>query len=156
MKQKSKWLAAIAVPVLLGACQLASQTPPEVTVSAHNLEDHGLRLNQSSARFDKGNLEIAGAIKRSRLQTSSPIGHLDIAAFDADGNLLAETTTYYSPRMISTRTNRKRGAHFSVSMPSLPEQPVSVKVAFHKDESTDQSVILHKQSVFAGASAPAQ
>ncbi|NPU92079.1 MAG: hypothetical protein HPY82_09230 [Gammaproteobacteria bacterium] len=156
MKQKSKWLAAIAMPVLLGACQLASQTPPEVTVSAHNLEDHGLRLDHSSAHFDKGNLEIAGAIKRNRLQTSSPIGHLDIAAFDADGKLLAETTAYYSPRLISTRTNRKHGARFSVSMPSLPEQTVSVRVAFHKDELTDQSAILHKQSVFAGTSAPAQ
>lgn len=156
MKQKNKWLPVIAMPVLLGACQLASQTPSEVTVSAHNLDEHGLRLNQSSARFDKGNLAIDGAIKRSHLQTSSPIGHLDIAAFDADGNLLAETTTYYSPRLISTRTNRKRGARFSVSMPSLPEQPVSVRVAFHKDELTDQSVVLHKQSVFAGTSAPAQ
>lgn len=156
MKQKNKWLAVIVMPVLLGACQLASLTPPEVTVSAHNLDEHGLRLNQSSARFDKGILEIDGAIKRSRLQTSSPIGHLDVAVYGADGKLLAETTTYYSPRLISTRTNRKRGARFSVSIPSLPEQPVSVRVAFHKDELTDQSSILHKQSVFADTSAPAQ
>ena len=62
-----------------------------------------------------------------------PFGHVDIAAYGPAGQRLAETTTTYTPSILSPKQHRQGGVFFSGALStSLPPGSV-IKVAFHDD-----------------------
>ncbi len=63
-----------------------------------------------------------------------PKGHVDVAAYSSKGDLLAATTTSYSPSLLTYRTKRRGGLHFSTELPGKLSPDSVVKVAFHRDE----------------------
>ena len=74
-------------------------------------------------------------------------GHVDIAAWSADNNqLIAETTTAYSPRLLTKRASRKGGVRFSATLPALPVD-ARIKVAFHPDKPQPRQKPVHDQTV---------
>ena len=72
--------------------------------------------------------------------------NVDIAAWSADNGLIAETTTDYSPRLLTRRASRKGGVRFSAKLPALPDDAV-IKVAFHRDEPQQRQNPVHDQTV---------
>ncbi|GAA3917010.1 hypothetical protein [Litoribacillus peritrichatus] len=71
-----------------------------------------------------------------RIKGKPKSGHVDIAAYSSSGELLAETTTGYSPSLLSSSRKKMGGPRFSTdALPVLPSDAV-IKVAFHGDEDT--------------------
>jgi hypothetical protein len=78
-------------------------------------------------------LPIHGRLTASQ-QFDLPRGHIDIAAYSPNGDLLAETTTSYTPSLLTYRVKRQGGVHFSAGLTAkLPPGSV-IKVAFHRDD----------------------
>ena len=74
-------------------------------------------------------------------------GHVDIAAWSADNKqLIAETTTAYSPRLLTKRASRKGGVRFSAKLPALPVD-ARIKVAFHPNKPQPRQKPVHDQTV---------
>lgn len=91
-------------------------------------------------------LAVSGRMD-AQLRFGLPRGHVDIAAWSVDNNkLIAETTTAYSPRLLTRRVSRKGGVRFSAKLPALPADAV-IKVAFHRDEPQQPQNPVHDQTV---------
>lgn len=151
MNNINKMIATLTVALAMGGCQSMLADKSDVSVSAYNLDEHGLYLHMASATFDHDRLVVSGGVKKTNANASSPLGHLDIAVYSTDGKLLAESATQYRPGIITTRANRKFGARFEAAFANVPAQPVKVKVAFHEDDISYTP--SHLRSVFAEASA---
>jgi len=60
-----------------------------------------------------------------------PKGHVDIAAYSPEGELVVATTTHYKPRMLRYRAGRKGKVRFSTNIVDAPPQNSAIKIAFH-------------------------
>ncbi len=89
-----------------------------------------------------------GVLVHGRLTANTafalPKGHIDIAAYSPKGDLLVETTTSYSPSLLTYRTKRRGGLHFSSELPGRIPAGSVVKVAFHRDEPHGDTLPTHK------------
>jgi hypothetical protein len=94
-------------------------------------------------------LVVQGVVKRSHIQPTSPIGHLDNSVYDTSGRLLAEKSTFHHPKIITANTNRKDGAQFSAEFPVKSAQPLSVKIAFHKNEMEISEIAPHSHEAIS-------
>lgn len=68
-----------------------------------------------------------------------PKGHIDIAAYDADGRLLAETTTHYLPTLLTPEARRNGGVRFSARLEQRLPPGSRVSLAFHREKAVDSS-----------------
>lgn len=82
----------------------------------------------------------------AHLRYGLPRGHLSVAAWSADNELITETTTDYSPRLLDRRPLPKGGARFSAKLPSFPAN-ARIKIAFHQDESQSPRNPVHDQTI---------
>lgn len=90
-------------------------------------------------------LTVSGRLNAST-RYGLPHGHVDIAAWSADNTLIAETTTDYSPRLLTKRASQKGGVRFSAKLPPLPAD-ARIKVAFHRDEPQQPQNPVHDHTV---------
>lgn len=60
--------------------------------------------------------------------------------------LIAETSTDYSPRLLTRRASRKGGVRFSAKLPALPAD-ARIMAAFHRDEPRQLQNPVHDQTV---------
>lgn len=103
---------------------------------------HRLNLTQSS----QGTV-VTGRVNTAVSTHRATAGHIDLAAYTADGKRIADTAAHYSPALISPKTQRKGGARFSATLPKdLPPGTV-IKIAFHRN---DVSLTSH-QPTHAGS-----
>lgn len=110
-----------------------------------NTEDQRWRFRQVTVTQTKTGLAISGRMNAYNRHGLSS-GHVDIAAWSVDNNLIAETTTDYSPRLLTRRVSRKGGVRFSAKLPLLPPDS-RIKIAFHPDEHQEPQNPSHKQTV---------
>ena len=111
-----------------------------------NSEDQRWRFRQITVTHASTGLTISGRMNANARHGLSR-GHVDIAAWSADNtNLIAETTTDYSPRRLTRRASRKGGVQFSAKLPLLPPD-ARIKIAFHRDELQAPQNPSHKQTV---------
>ena len=66
-----------------------------------------------------------------------PKGHIDIAVYSADGDLIKETTSKYFPRRLRYKAGRKGKVRFAADIAETLTPNSTIKIAFH---STNQSV----------------
>lgn len=110
-----------------------------------NTEDQRWRFRQVTVTQTETGLAISGRMNANNRHGLSP-GHVDIAAWSANNNLIVETTTDYSPRLLTRRVSRKGGVRFSAKLPLLPPD-ARIKIAFHPDEYQEPQNPSHKQTV---------
>lgn len=123
------------------------------TAWADNISVEVVQQPNQQWRFQKLNAFTANNITRvsgrlTSLQvTHLPVGHVDVAIFSATGELLAETTTDYTPSLLTRRAKRRGGVRFSTTFEqSLPADSI-IKVAFHRDEPQSPFKPSHSQNL---------
>ncbi|MFC3151771.1 hypothetical protein ACFOEK_12095 [Litoribrevibacter euphylliae] len=103
-----------------------------------------LRLVTASKEGDK--TLVTGLITTDH-ENRLPLGHIDVAAYSAQGKLIAETTASYAPKILTESSRRRGGLRFSTNaLPKLPSDAV-VKVAFHRNETPSNSKPKHNFNV---------
>lgn len=105
----------------------SAQTVSVESVTYPNQKWHINRLNASEA--DKSWV-IRGRINAYNV-SQPPSGHIDVAAYSHDGQLLAETTTSYSPSILTPKMRKKGGLRFTATINQALPTGTVVKVAFH-------------------------
>lgn len=122
----------------------ADNNLPEI--EAVNTENQRWHFRQVTVNHTDTELTVSGRMD-ANLRYGLPHGHVDIAAWSADNTkLIAETTTAYSPRLLTRRAPRKGGVRFSAKLPILPPD-ARIKVAFHRDEPQKPKNPVHDQTV---------
>ena len=121
----------------------AENSLPEIEVV--NIDNQRWHLRQVTVNHTAAELTVFGRMD-AHLRYGLPRGHVDIAAWSADNELIAETTADYSPRLLTRRASRKGGVRFSAKLPALPGDTV-IKVAFHRDEPQQRQKPVHDQTV---------
>jgi hypothetical protein len=81
------------------------------------------------------------------LRFGLPEGHIDIAAWSVDGELIAETTTSYHPGLLTRRIARKGGVSFSATLPESIPADARIEVAFHQEKPEVQTAPAHDATV---------
>lgn len=106
----------------------------------------------SAWRFSHVNTYVSdeGVRVKGRMSASHryglPRGHIDIAAYTPSGELITETTTSYTPRLLTYRAKRKGGVRFSSTISKeLPPNSV-IKVAFHSNKSRTKQNPIHEKT----------
>lgn len=137
----------IAIALALGlafisSVQAENRSPEVEIINTDNLRWHFRRV---AVNYTDTGLAVSGRMD-AQLRFGLPRGHMDIAAWSADNKLIAETTTDYSPRLLTRRVSRKGGVRFSEELPSLPADAV-IKVAFHRDVPQQRQNPVHDQTV---------
>ena len=128
---------------LVNSAQTGNNLPEIEVVNAENQRWHFRQVIVIPT--DKG-LTVSGRMD-ALLRYGLPRGHVDIAAWSADNNkLIAETTTDYSPRLLTRRVSRKGGVRFSAKLHALPDDAV-IKVAFHRDDPRQAQNPVHDQTI---------
>lgn len=135
---------ALAMSLALVNSTQAGDNLPEIEVV--NTENQRWHFRQVTVNHTDAGLTVFGRMD-AHLRYGLPRGHVDIAAWTANNNnLIAETTTDYSPRLLTRRASRKGGVRFSAKLPALPAD-ARIKVAFHRDEPQQSQNPVHDQTV---------
>lgn len=135
---------ALALSLALISSVQAGNNAPEVEIV--KTENQRWHFRQVTVSPTDKELTVFGRMNAHQ-RVGLPRGHVDIAAWSADNNkLIAETTTDYTPRLLTRRASRKGGVRFSAKLPSLPADAV-IKVAFHRDEPQQRQNPVHDQTV---------
>lgn len=134
---------ALAMSLALANSAQAGNNLPEIEVV--NTENQRWHFRQVTVNHADAGLTVFGRMN-AHLRYGLPRGHVDVAAWSADNELIAETTTDYSPRLLTRRASRKGGVRFSAKLPPLPAN-ARIKIAFHRDEPPKPQNPVHDQSV---------
>jgi hypothetical protein len=127
-------LVCLAVAVLAGCAGPGSDRYAADAITIERVDSS--RAEVTSARVTPRAAEIIvnGRLQKRHYGRSPLPGHLHIAAFDAEGVLLAETTTDYRP------LSRKTGlAEFSQSLPVEGKRVHRIRVVHHEGHDGDDS-----------------
>ncbi|MCG8312678.1 MAG: hypothetical protein MI976_05630 [Pseudomonadales bacterium] len=83
----------------------------------------------------------------SNLLMGLPRGHVDIAAYSPSGKLLAQTTTYYVPSLLTHTMRKKGGVRFTATLAQPIPPDAVIKVAFHKEQPKPQRRPAHSGNI---------
>lgn len=133
----------LAMSLALVNSAQAGDNLPEIEVV--NIENQRWHFRQVTVNHTDAGLTVFGRMN-ARLRHRLPRGHVDVAVWSADNELIVETTTDYSPRLLTRRASRKGGVRFSAKLPTLPAD-ARIKVAFHRDEPPKLKNPVHDQNV---------
>jgi hypothetical protein len=127
-------LVCLAVAVVAGCAGPGSDRYGADAITIERVDSS--RAEVTSARVTPRAAEIIvnGRLQKRHYGRSPLPGHLHIAAFDAEGVLLAETTTGY--RSLSPKTGL---AEFSQSLPVEGERVHRIRVAHYEGHDSDDS-----------------
>jgi hypothetical protein len=124
-----QFFTAILVGRFIAAPAWAS---PSYTSEAIQRPTRRWRFQHLMASQQDQGVRIHGRLTANRPYSLK--GHIDIAAYAPDGNLLATSTTAYIPSLLTCTAKRKGGLYFSADLAGeLPPEAI-VKVAFHRDQ----------------------
>lgn len=129
--------------VFVNYVQAENKLPDVEIVNTKNQRWH---FRQVTVNQTDTEVTVSGRMN-ARLRHGLPRGHVDIAVWSADNKqLIAETTTAYSPRLLTRHASRKGGVRFSAKLPDLPVN-ARIKVAFHPDKPQLPQKPVHEQTV---------
>ncbi len=127
--KKFVFAALIAVFTALSSSVWAQS----VTVEVVTYPNQGWHINRMNAIETKTGWTISGRLNAHGI-SHPPVGHIDVAAYGHDGQLLTETTTAYNPSILTPKMRKKGGLRFSVALNQALPTGTVVKVAFHPSE----------------------
>ncbi len=123
-------LLSIAIFILLLTSQSVSAS--DYTIKTVKQPGQNLLFQYLVASPSENGAHVHGRIN-ARMPFGLPKGHVDIAAYAPNGELLAESTSYYSPSSLTYQTKRKGGVRFSTELAgNIPTNSI-IKIAFHQD-----------------------
>lgn len=117
----------------------------EYTVKPVRQTEQRWYFSQLQAFDADGVISVTGKMTAST-RYALPGGHIDIAAYTADGKLLEETTTTYTPSILTEHIKRKGGVRFSARLTKTLPAGSIIKVAFH-EEKVNQPEPQHENTV---------
>ena len=94
-----------------------------------------------------GVVVVKGTLKKRYPSSYTSKGHIDIAVYNPDGNLIEETTARYVPSLNSRKAHLKRGSRFSAALNLTPPTGSTIKVAFHSNAYRPTAKPKHKISI---------
>jgi hypothetical protein len=127
-------LVCIAVAVMAGCAGPGSDRYAANAITIERVDSSHAEV--TSARVTRRGAEITvnGRLQKRHYGRSATPGHLRIEVFDANGVLLAETTTDYRP------LNPKMGSsEFSQTLPVDADRVRTIRVAHHYGQGSDDS-----------------
>jgi len=136
------------ITTLLLVFAMASPALAKESITTEIIKQPGQKWHfQDVASYkSNGNAHVSGRLT-ANTRFGLPRGHIDIAAYSPSGRLISETTTDYSPSILTYRMKLKGGVRFSADLPeSLPANSV-VKIAFHQDERPHQLNSVHTDNI---------
>ncbi len=137
-----KLFTVLLVGILTAAPAWAS---PSYTIEATKQPASGWHFQQLMASQTDQDVRIHGRLTANRPYSLK--GHIDIAAYSSDGNLLAATTTSYIPSLLTYTARRKGGLYFTADLAGkLPPDSI-VKVAFHREQSPGRLSPSHSGNI---------
>jgi len=138
----NKFLIALFISTCVFSTAWADNISVEV-IQQPNQQWQFQRLNAFTSNNTTRVLGRLTSLKPSHL----PVGHVDVAIFSATGELLAQTTTDYTPSLLTHRAQRRGGVRFSTTFQqTLPADSI-IKVAFHRGEPQSTLKPSHSQNL---------
>jgi len=138
-----KFLTAMLFSTLVAAPVFANESYNTEVVKQN---DNRWKIQRVIAYSRQEGTRVSGritAINRFGL----PHGHIDIAAYSPSGELLVQTTTDYTPSILTRKKKRKGGVRFAANLTEkLPSNSI-VKVAFHRNEQRPSSGPEHSANI---------
>lgn len=144
MKFMYPGIALIAVLLTFGAVIAEESLPAIETVNTGS----PVRFEHVEIEKVGGQYVLSGIIKRSVYNSSVSPGHIDYVVLNSEGKLLAEGATTYSPSLSLRRW--RHGSSFSVILPKSVGSNSTVKVAFHKNQGSNEthsSPYVHQSNI---------
>jgi len=132
-----KPFACFGIFALLISSAWAEPIAVEVVKTPHQAwQFHRLNVTQNQS-----GITVSGRINSQVTSRRPSLGHIDLAAYAPNGDLITETTARYIPKLISPRYQRRGGARFSAFIShELPAGSV-IKVAFHEEDATPKKPV---------------
>lgn len=135
-------LMALALP----ACAVLESSFEFESVHVYTKEVYFQHL---TAVVDDNQLVISGELKHSQT-TVLPDGHVDVAVFSPEGNLVSETTATYTANT-SVRNIRSalklKGNRFRATLDRVPPSGSLIKVAFHPKTNESNAKSDHELNI---------
>lgn len=119
----------------------ASTTNP-VSVEIVNQPSKAWRFSAVNAYPNDEAIRIKGHIVADR-RFGLPEGHIDIAAYSPEGELVGTATAHYKPRMLRYRAGRKGKVRFATNLTDAPPASSAIRVAFHSSNQRDEAGSTH-------------
>jgi len=113
-----------------------------VSVEIVNQPSKAWRFSAVNASPKDGSVRVKGHIIADR-SFGLPKGHVDIAAYSPEGELVAATTANYKPRMLRYRAGRKGKVRFSTNITDTLPQNSAIKIAFHSSNQSVKAISAH-------------
>lgn len=122
--------APLGMLLLLVSSAWAEPVSIEVVKTPHQAwQFHRLNVSQNQS-----GIIVSGRINASVTSRRPPMGHIDLAAYALNGDLITELTTRYLPKLLSPGYQRRGGARFSAFISQYLPSGSVIKVAFHEDD----------------------
>ncbi len=118
----------------------ASTWAQAVTVEVVTYPNQRWHLNRLHASETETGWTISGRLNAHAV-SHPPAGHIDVAAYGHDGQLLTETTTAYYPSILTPKMRKKGGLRFSAVLNQALPTGTVVKVAFHPSEKPSDNTV---------------
>ena len=133
------YLAAIAVLPAWGA-----ENKP-ISIEIVKPSSSAWRFNRVKTSVSNDGVQVKGRMTASH-SFGLPRGHIDVAAYKPNGQLITETTTAYTPRLL-TNSVRKGGVRFSTTIAKELPPNSTIKIAFHSKKSPIEQNPNHEKTI---------
>mgnify|MGYP001033758003 FL=1 len=133
------------IALFISTCVFSTAWADNISVEVIQQPNQQWQFQRLNAFTSNNTISVLGRLTY-RHSRYLPRGHVDVAAFSTTGELLATTTTDYTPSVLTRRAKRRGGVRFSTTFEqSLPADSI-IKVAFHRDEPKSTLKPLHGQN----------
>ena len=133
------------IALLISTCVFSTAQADNISVEVVQQPDQQWQFQKLRAVTSNKTTRVLGRLT-SHHSKYLPAGHVDVAAFSTTGELLATSTTDYTPSVLTRRAKRRGGVRFSTAFEqSLPADSI-IKVAFHRDKPQSTLKPLHDQN----------
>lgn len=120
------------VITLLGSVLTIPAWAGQFNVESIKQEDINWRFQRVHISADADATVVSGRLTAIR-RFGLPRGHIDIAAYAPTGELLAESTSSYTPGILTRRMQRRGGLRFTATLDKKLPPGSLVKLAFHRE-----------------------
>jgi len=139
----------LLIAVLLAAvasCTMYAEDDNQLSVAPITPQASFWRFrNVNAYLMDKG-VRIRGHLTASQL-FGLPSGHVDVAAYSPDEELIVETTAIYTPWRLTRKTRRRGGVRFLADLAGVIPPGSTIKVAFHANNPGTRSKSQHGKTL---------
>lgn len=104
------------------------------------------RFNNVKAYVSEKGVRVKGYLTADHT-FGLPKGHIDIAVYSADGNLIKETTSKHFPRKLRYKAGRKGKVRFSADFAETLAPNSAIKIAFHSSNKSVKANSAHHNTI---------